>query len=92
MRGGRGGGYSTVRYYASTGKKRLPHWKDRKSTRTTKSMVPPWYSLMMMEALFYGILVGFICAKECSINILAISPKNLFDRPSQRPSINRNSL
>ena len=76
-----GGGYSTVRYYASTGKKRLPHWKDRKSTRTTKSMVPPWYALMMMAALFCGMLVGFVFAKAYSINIQDISPKNLFGRP-----------
>ena len=49
--------------------------------RIPQSTVPPWYSLMMMAALFYGILVGFVCAKAYSINIRAISPKNLLGPP-----------
>ena len=49
-----------------------------KPVRIPQSMVPLWYALMVTTTFFYGMLVGFVCAKAYSINIRVISPKNLF--------------
>ena len=44
----------------------------------------PSYVLMMMAALFCGMLVGFVCTNAYSINIRAISPNTLLGPPYVR--------